>query len=181
MGHWAGEEYVRAPARPLSATRAHELSSATSRHRPDKPAPPDATQTASGAHRVKRPPRQASTASRSSSEIERHRRASGLTDDNDNRPQGHHHPEFPQRWCVIEHIRATAPRRALPEPPRSLSPLRPAPVRVGPTTTDPVVGCSDISTSAALTVALVQHGLAQSHTHHNAGGKPSASPPAVEK
>ena len=122
----------------------HELSGTTSRHRPDKPAspdatPPDAPSTASGVHRVRRPPRQAARANPRSIE----QRAGGLTDDNDNRPQGHHYPEFPQRWCVIEHIRATAPRRALPEPPRSLSPLRPAPVRVGPTTTHPVVGCSD--------------------------------------
>ena len=123
----------------------HELSSATNRHRPDKPAPPDATPpdatfTASGVHRVRRPPRQEARAK--SRGIEE--RASGPTDDNDNRPQGHHHSRSTRRWCVIEHIRATAPRRALPEPPRSLSPLRPAPVRVGPTTTDPVVGCSDM-------------------------------------
>ena len=38
-----------------------------------------------------------------------------------------------------------------------------------------------VSSSGALTVTLVQHGLAQSHTHNNAGGKPSALPPAVEK
>ena len=43
------------------------------------------------AERKRRPPRQAARANPRGIE----QRASGLTDDNDNRPQGHHHPEFP--------------------------------------------------------------------------------------